>query len=134
MSRSICLAGSKISENVKRFIAAYIDSVELLEVLLLLRSHANEWSAESVSQEIRSSPTSVTKRLTDLCDRGLLSMKDSRPPLYFYKTRTDELDGAVRELAEAYRERPTRVIELIFSKQTDTLRDFSDAFKFRKDD
>lgn len=128
------MAGDGISENVKRFIAAYIDSVELLEVLLLLRSHAREWSTESVSQEIRSSPISVTKRLTDLCERGLLSVKESRPPLYFYKPRTGELDRAVRELADAYRERPTRIIELIFSRQTDTLRKFSDAFKFRKDD
>lgn len=128
------MAGNGISENVRRFIAAYIDSVELLEVLLLLRSDAREWSAESVSREFRSSPTSVTKRLTDLCERGLLSVKESSPPLYFYKPRTAELDAAVRELAQTYRERPTRVIELIFSKQTDTLRDFSDAFKFRKDD
>lgn len=124
-----------ISENVRRFIAVYIDSVELLEVLLLLRINAKrEWSADSVSREIRSNPTSVTTRLNDLCARGFLSMKEGTPPLYRYDPRTDELDSAVKGLAEAYAERHARVIELIFSKQTDALRNFSDAFKFKQDD
>lgn len=129
------MAGDPISADVRRFISAYIDSVELLEVLLLLRASAErEWSADSVSGELRSNPASVAKRLTDLCERGLVSMRESAPPLYAYHPGTAELDSAVKGLAQAYAERRTRVIDLIFSKPIDTLRHFSDAFKFRKDD
>lgn len=124
-----------ISDELRRFIAANIDSVELLEVLLLLRSDATrEWSADAVSREIRSNPTSVTTRLNDLRTRGLLSMRELPTPLYCYDPRTEELDRAVHGLAEAYAERHARIIELIFSKQTDALRNFSDAFKFKRDD
>ncbi|MBI3803141.1 MAG: hypothetical protein HY282_05195 [Nitrospirae bacterium] len=135
MKGSVRLVDESISDNVKRFIGGYIDSVELLEILLLLRgSPGREWDPVSVSRELRSNPNSVTMRLNHLCTRGLLLMKESPSPLYFYKPKTEELDLVVKELAEAYRMRPTRVIEFIFSKQADMLRDFSDAFKFRKDD
>lgn len=107
----------------------------MLEVLLLLRSGAQkEWDADAVSRELRSSPASAAKRLTDLCSCGLLSMIGSPTPLYRYHPKTGELDSVVGELARIYPERRARVIDLIFSKPIDTLRDFSDAFKFRKDD
>lgn len=124
-----------ISEDVKRFISAYIDSVELLEVLLLIRRVGEkEWSADSISRELRSNPSSVTKRLTDLRARGLVSVKEESPPLYYYHPETEALDSAIQGLAEAYAERQARVIDLIFSKPIDTLRDFSDAFKLKRED
>lgn len=129
------MANEGISEELRRFIAENIDSVELLEVLLLLRSNTKkEWSAENVSREIRSNPTSVYIRLSHLCARGLLSLRELPTPLYRYSPRTEELDQTVAGLAKAYAERQTRVIELIYSKQTDALRNFSDAFKLKKDD
>ncbi|TAJ96980.1 MAG: hypothetical protein EPO39_19645 [Candidatus Manganitrophaceae bacterium] len=124
-----------ISEDVKRFISAYIDSVELLEVLLLIRrAGKKEWSADSISRELRSNPSSVTKRLTDLRARGLVSVKEGSPPLYYYHPETEALDSAIQGLAEAYAERQARVIDLIFSKPINTLRDFSDAFKLKRED
>lgn len=129
------MADDAVTEEVRRFIAAYIDSVELLEILLLLRSDPKrEWSVDSISQELRSSPASVARRLTDLCERGLLQMRESGIPLYRYHPGTDRLDSAVKGLAQAYSECRARVIDLIFSKPIDTLRHFSDAFKFRKED
>jgi DNA-binding HxlR family transcriptional regulator len=129
------LTDEAISHEVKRFISEYINSVELLEVLLLIRSAAKkEWSVDSISGELRSSPESVSKRLTDLCARGLVSRRDMPVPIYRYDPKTKELDVAITGLAQAYAERRTRVIDLIFSKPIDTLRNFSDAFKLRKDD
>lgn len=129
------MVDNPISEEVRRFISEYIDSVELLEVLLLLRRDpTREWSAETVSREIRSNPTSVTTRLNNLRSRGLLSVREAPAPLYRYQPKTGELDLAIKGLAEAYAERQARVIDLIFSKPIDILRHFSDAFKFKKDD
>lgn len=128
------MAKEGISPEVKRFISEYIDSVELLEVLLLIRGGEEKaWSVDSVSRELRSTPESVAKRLKDLCARGLLAKKDEPVPLYFYHPATKELDAAIKELARIYREWQPSVIDLIFSKPTDTLRHFSDAFKFRKE-
>lgn len=129
------MVADRIPEEVKRFIEENIDSVELLEVLLLLRNDSKrEWSVDSVSSEIRSNPISVAKRLGNLCVRQLISKKESSPSLYYYNPGTDILDQSVKGLADAYARHHTRVIELIFSKQTNTLRSFSDAFKFRKED
>lgn len=129
------MADEGISEEVKRFISKCIDSVEMLEVLLLLRADPKkEWSIDSISSELRSNPASVAKRLKDLYTCGLLYVKESPTPYYRYNPRTAALDAVVTELARAYAERRARVIDLIFSKPIDTLRYFSDSFKFRKDD
>ena len=124
-----------IPPKVKRFISEYINSVELLEVLLLIRSAAKkEWSVDSISGELRSSPESVSKRLIYLCARGLVSRRDLPVPMYRYDPKREDLDMAIKGLAQAYAERRARVIDLIFSRPIDTLRNFSDAFKLRKDD
>ena len=128
------MAEGGISPDVKRFISEYIDSVELLEVLLLVRGGGEkEWRVDAVSRELRSTPESVANRLKDLCARGLLARKDEPVPLYHYNPGTKELDAAIKELARIYMERRASVIDLIFSKPIDTLRHFSDAFKFRKE-
>jgi DNA-binding MarR family transcriptional regulator len=123
-----------ISPEIKRFISEYIDSVELLEILLLVRSGPkNEWSVDSISRELRSTPESVANRLKDLSARGLLLRKEGPVSVYHYHPGKKELDAAIEGLARVYAERRAGVIDLIFSKPIDTLRHFSDAFKLRKE-
>ncbi|HEX3465915.1 MAG TPA: hypothetical protein VHS78_17845 [Candidatus Elarobacter sp.] len=103
-----------------------IDSVELLEVLLLLREdRARAWTAEQLSAELRSSPHSIARRLAHLQRRRLAAV-ESGSWRYAGAAKDDRL---VRRLAELYRERPTTVIDFIFSPPSDTLQSFSDAFK-----
>ncbi len=124
-----------LPEAVCRLIAEHIDSVEQLEVLLLLWRHPSRgWAPEAVARELRIEPASADKRLEDLERGGFLQCRDRACREYQYAPEPPERDGLVRGLAEGYAERRVTVINLIFSKPVDRIRTFADAFRLRKDD
>ena len=128
------MATDDISKEVKRFISDHIDSVEALEVLLLLRDYPNrEWSAEEVSRELYTQTESAAKRLAELQSINLLAATGGPSLLYRYSPDTGELDRTVSELSKAYKERRVTVIGLIFSSPSDKIRTFADAFKIKRD-
>jgi hypothetical protein len=128
------MSGSVIPDEVQRFIAANVHSVEQLEVLLLLHRDATRaWSADEVARELRIDAGSAEGRLADLCMRRLL-VETSAPALaYRFEPATQALGRVVSSLATLYAERRVSVITLIFAKPTDTIRSFADAFRVRKD-
>lgn len=106
--------------------------MEQLEVLLLVSSQPDrEWSPEAVFSEIQSSIPSVTKRLQEFCERGLMIQPGHLS--FRYCPKTQALDNAVRALAAAYKEKRVKIIETIYRKPIDNVQSFADAFRFRKD-
>lgn len=131
------MASGEISEELKRFIHAQINSVEQLEVLLLLKSKPHkEWNATEVSEALFIQPASAAVRLAALHSGGLLSTPNAAQPnaLFRYQPSSPILDRLVGSLELAYKERKHSVITLIFSKPNENIRVFSDAFKIRRDD
>ncbi|MEZ0326655.1 MAG: hypothetical protein ACAH95_12190 [Fimbriimonas sp.] len=125
----------QISPEVKRFIHSTINSVEQLEVLLFLMSNAErEWSAEEVSERIRSTPESVLSKLEELYAARLLTVRREPKTCYRYAPNTDALAQEVAEsLDRAYKEGKDTIIQLIFSRPMDNIRIFADAFKIRRE-
>jgi len=124
---------SGVPEEVRRFVLQCIDSVEQLEVLLLLHgSPAVVWSAEAVATTLYSNPDSITRRLNGLHARGLLAAIEVSS--YRYLPRTPELDATVSLVADTYRLRRVAVITVIASKPMENVRAFSDAFRLREKD
>jgi predicted transcriptional regulator len=123
-----------LSSRVQRFITAHIDSLEKLEVLLLLRNRAErEWTAAEVSQELRITESSASMRLMDLAGRGLLLDNRASPPAYRYSPADSEDVQSVTELAGVYGSKRVSVISFIFSRPLDKVRGFADAFLIKKD-
>jgi hypothetical protein len=124
-----------LPEDVERFIAEHIHSVEQLEVLLLLQGSCPQpWDAERVARELRTSRQSAASRLDDLRARRLLSSNDGSNA-FFYAPASPELDRDVVSLRAAYAERRIAVINAIFAKPSerfDAMRQFADAFRIRK--
>ena len=119
---------------MRRLIADYIDSVEQLEILLLLYQHPERsWSAESVARELRVSPMSAGDRLKDMTRAAILARVPGAEGEYRYAPER-QMGEAVAGLAAAYSERRVTVINLIFSKPVDKIRTFADAFRLRRDD
>jgi hypothetical protein len=124
-----------LPESVQKLIETHIKSVEELEVLLLLSAEPSKsWTPGEVFRTIQSNLNSIELKLAKLSSQGLLSSTKGTEMLYSYSSKTPELDAAVRSLREAYKVRPTRVIELIFANPNSQIRSFADAFKFRKTD
>ena len=123
-----------IPESVARFIAVHVRSLEQLEILLLLASQPERaWSVDAVYDVIRSSRSSATERLDELRLQGLLSVSDEKKGLYRYQPQTPESAAAIGTLAQLYKERRVKIVELIYSQPTDPLQHFAEAFKFKKD-
>jgi hypothetical protein len=112
---------------------AHIDSIEKLEVLLLLRARAErEWTASEVALELRITEMSAAARLEDLTASGMLMGDAGRPEKYRYSPIRSEDVRAVSELATAYAERRVSVITFIFTKPQARVQGFADAFLLRK--
>jgi hypothetical protein len=119
--------------RVQRFLETHIDSIEKLEVLLLLRNQpARIWTAASVAQELRIMEASSSGRLEDLCARELVACEGGVPPTYRFAPRLSEDAQAMTELATTYAQRRVSVISFIFSRPTDRLKSFADAFRLKK--
>jgi hypothetical protein len=118
-----------ISVNLKQFIFEYVDSVELIEVLLFIRSNSDKWfSAAQISTELRSNPTSIGKRLAHLSSIGLI---DQNQDQIRFRPVSEELKNTVTELSNEYLLRRHRIFELIFSSSK-TARQFANAFIVNK--
>jgi hypothetical protein len=129
------MAKQPLSADVKNFIDAYIDSVEQLEILLLVRSASRlEWSARRVSEAIRTSEPSAAGHLANLAERGILMATSESPILYRYAPSSDSLDKAIANLSSAYAGFRFRVIDAILDKPSDYVRVYADAFRIRKGD
>ncbi|MGH7898587.1 MAG: hypothetical protein ACREQQ_11580 [Candidatus Binatia bacterium] len=127
--------GEGFRADVRQFILDFIDSVEKMEVLLLLeRESARAWSAEEVAVELRTTAASAAARLEDLSAAGILESIGDSPRRH----QLASADPALRELfgavAHTYRERRVAVITLIYSRPPDAVRELARAFRLRKDD
>jgi hypothetical protein len=128
------VSDAAIPLRVQRFISTHIDSIEKLEVLLLMRARADrEWTARDVSQELRITELSASARLEDLADRRLLEKQSSSPETYRFHPTSSEDAQDISELQATYSTRRVSVISFIFSKPLDRVRGFADAFRIKRD-
>jgi len=124
------VASTGVPAGVRRFIGAEIQSVEQLEVLLLLRGAPDKgWTAKEVARALVSQPESAANWLEQMEKRELLSEADG---VYTYAPATREVAATIDELAESYARYRVAVIGLIFSKPSERVTLFSDAFRLRR--
>jgi hypothetical protein len=119
-----------IPDDVRDFILRHIDSVAQLEALLLLRRTPGErWDLAGIAQRLYAGEQEVADAVGRLCGDGLLSCNEG---IYSYACEPAELRRTVDRLAEVYSRQLIPVTNLIHSKPR-RIREFANAFKFRKD-
>jgi hypothetical protein len=119
-----------IPARVRDFLVAHVDSIELLEVLLLLASRPTvAFTTVEVSDELRTAPSSAANRLAHLRDHRLIDVL----PGDRHRLRADpELSETLRQVANASRDWRVSVVTLIYSRPSDVVRVFTDAFVIKK--
>jgi predicted transcriptional regulator len=115
-----------------RFIRTHIQSVDQLEILLLLHAEKTAFTAAQVNERQRSSINAVTSSLNSLIAQGLVKEEMTTPPTYVYAPGTKELSRAVDQLAGLYVFYRVRIIHTIYALP-DPMQPFSDAFRLRKE-
>lgn len=117
---------------VAQFVFEHIDSVELLEVLILMRNHPQRsWSSEQLSNELRSTQKSVASRLTALKDKRFIALDPTSQGHFIYLPEGQETARTIDLLAETYKIKKHKIYELIFSP-VKKIRFFADAFMLGK--
>lgn len=123
------MADDPIPADLRAFIQRHIDSVAQLEALLLLRSTSGtNWDVATVAKRLYAAEPETADVLTQLCEDGFLACMDGA---YRYAGATD-LDELVARLASAYARHLIAVTNMIHAKPR-RIRQFADAFRFRKD-
>ena len=124
------MAIEPIPIDLREFILEYIDSIAQLEALLLLRRHPDKtWDAGSVAGRLYISVREASELLTRLSDDGFLIFSDA---CYRFSAQSAEQRQMVDQLADAYSHHLIHITNMIHSKPR-RIREFSDAFRFRKD-
>lgn len=117
----------KIPEEVREFLLECIDSVAQLEALLLLRGSPREWDIPSLARRLYIEEREAAEILSSLvaCE---LTVTDGT--LFRYHTRDHDHKCLVEQVATTYARYLVPVTRLIHEKG---IRNFANAFKFRKD-
>jgi hypothetical protein len=119
----------------REFLHQCIDSVEQLEVLLLLqRTPDKSWTADSVADALGMARHAAAAALEGLGSRNLLDVRIAEGVFYQFRPGTPDLDAAARSVAQSYREHRALVLAIVAGRPSTTIRDFADAFRLRDDD
>jgi hypothetical protein len=105
-------------ESVRRFLSAHIETLDAVEVLLLLFGEPERpWTADEVGRECRTNEWAAGVQLRALTRRGLLRAIDGPgdgPAVRYQAERGHKPE--VDRLARTYRERRVGVITFIYNK------------------
>lgn len=124
------MADDPIPADLRDFILRYIDSIAHLEALLLLRAHPETaWEAPAVAARLYTSAEQAGEVLAQLCDEGLLVCENGPSR---YGGQPPEHIAMIDRLADSYAKQLIPITNLIHGKPR-RIRQFADAFKFRKD-
>lgn len=124
----------QLSDELRDFIVAHFDSIESIELILLLRNAAGKnLTAEELNASLRSHVQSVIVRLEVLSKLGLVKISDENgKPVYHFECANSELNDLMCKLAEQYIVRRFSIINVLYDGNLRSLHQFSDAFSLRK--
>lgn len=106
-----------IPQPVRRFVCDHIDSVRMVELLLLLESEPERaWTPAELSAELRSHLVWTVERLESLRARGLVAREGRREPRYRYAVPSRATRSAIRQLGHAFATRRVQLVSLVYTR------------------
>lgn len=124
-----------ISDEHRRFLHDYIETVGQLEVLLLLyRSKDETLSLKKIGKTLGMNVEVVARQLSDLSSHGLIQKTSEAAADYFFHPADPHRSKMTFELARLYETHRTSVIECIYKPKLKSLKEFANAFRLRKDE
>jgi DNA-binding IclR family transcriptional regulator len=120
------------SAAVRAFIDAYVESIDLLRVLLFLaRQPQQEWLVADVAAEAKLDPEVARGQLERLATHGLAARTEGSAG-FRYAPRAVEFDEMVHELIALDDHRPVTLIRLVYARKSSSAQAFADAFRLRR--
>jgi len=118
-----------IPADLRDFILRHIASVAHVEALLLLRADPAEgWDAAKMARRLYTTEQNAAAVLEDLSADGFLAAEDAA---YRFRCESADLADMTGRLAAAYSRHLIAITNIIHARPR-RIREFADAFKFRK--
>jgi hypothetical protein len=120
-----------LTADVRELIESAVDSIETLEIVMLLRrSPQTFWADPAVAEQLGIRPDVARTKLQALHQRGILTI-GGQTGAYRYAPADVPLRETIDKLADAYGQQRSNVINAIYSANLERLRAFSNAFKVK---
>ncbi len=121
-----------LQESVMELIRRYVDSMETLEIILLLhRAPDTFWTASAIDSHFGMKQGTAEKCLQGLLQNQLVTKGTSGG--YRFAPNDEALREGVSALAVAYADRRALVASIVYNENLERLRAFSDAFKVKSE-
>jgi len=125
---------AELPPELRAFLHSCIETIEQVELLMMLRGSERFRTAREVATEFRSSPARARADLETLAARGLLEVRVGDETAYRYRPKTEELARYCDLLAQHYIMARQAVLGFVATESRLSAKRFADAFKLRKPD
>ena len=120
-----------LNDEVRQLIARHLDSVESIDILLLLRrSPQTYWGAPAIAEQLGIAPDIARAKIEALRSSGMITVGE-QTGAFRYAPPDERTRGAVDELAALYATRRASVINTLYSANLERLRAFSNSFRVK---
>jgi hypothetical protein len=120
-----------LTPELQEFVHRTFDSVESIEIMMLLRrSRESFWAVPAVAEQLGLRPQLAQEEMDALRTHGVLAV-GAQTGAFRYAPGDTALSQRLDELATVYADRRVSVINLIYSANLERLRAFSNAFRVK---
>lgn len=117
--------------DLRAFLHTCIESIEHVELLLMMRGSERIRTARDVATELRITSAAARRALETLAARGLLEVRVGDETGYRYGPKSDELGRYCDSLAQHYITSRHEVLRFVAMDSRLSIKRFADAFKLR---
>ena len=127
------VAPDALPSNVVQFVNDTIDSIEQLELLvMLIESSDRWWDAVAAGHALGVSPGTTRRGLERLATRNLLAVNLGNDVSYRFEPGSPTLRTTSEAFAAAFRRNPRALFRLAAHREKRAIQDFADAFRIRR--
>lgn len=124
-------SANRLPSELRVFLHSCIESIEQVEILMILRGSVRARTARDVAAALREQPEPMRRELETLVARGLLDVEIGADIGYRYRPRNEKLSGYCDLLAEYYVSARPDIWRFISTESHLSMKRFSDAFKLK---
>jgi hypothetical protein len=117
--------------QLRAFLHSCIESIDQVELLMLLRGSDRFRTARDVASESGVSAIAARRNLETLSARGLLEVRVGEETSYRYRPKSEELGRYCDLLAQHYITSRPAVLGFVATESRLSIKRFADAFKLR---
>jgi hypothetical protein len=117
--------------ELRIFLHSCIESIEQVEILMMLRGAERGWTVRDIAVALRMEPAAARHDLETLTARGLLDVLVAQETGYRYRPKSSELARYCDVLAEQYITSRQTVLGYVAGQSRRSIKRFADAFKLR---